>query len=340
MHSINRQIRLKNRPAAEELIKPENFELIYQTLPKLSHGEVLLRVLYIGLASSSRTWLHEKQPYGSRIAIGDVMRGTAIGRVVASRSSGFVEGELVQGPLGWQDYALLHERQTRGYIKYPSESPATSLTNILGACGTNGLIAHAGVTWAAPKPGECVVVTSAAGAIGSIAGQIAKIYGARVVGITNGTNKCQYLIDDLGFDAVVDYRTEHWQQKLEAATPNGINVSFESVGGSVMRAVLSRMSVGGRVALSGIMPVYDTSKDHGSDFSMVIAKQLTLRGVSAYADPNPEMATKLLTEWILDGRLKLRETIVEGLEQAPDTLSRMLNGRSNNMVGRIFIHVS
>lgn len=336
---INRQFRLKRRPAPDEFVRPDNFELYQQPVPRLREGEVLLRVLYIGLAPSSRTWLSEKQHYGQQVAVGDVMRGTGLGRVVASRSSTFVEGELVQGALGWQDYAVFHERQTQGYTRYTFEPPM-SLSKLLGACGGNGLIAYAGVTWAAPQRGETFVVTSAAGAIGSIAGQIAKIHGARVIGITNGANKCSYLLHELGFDGAIDYKTDNWRRDLELATPDGIDVSFEIVGGAAMRAVQSRMVVGGRIALSGLMPNHNDSQGYGVDLAVVLAKQLTLRGLQAYADPHPESAIKALIGWLQDGRLKLWETIVEGLEQAPDTLSRMLDGRSNSLGGRVVIHVS
>lgn len=267
------------------------------------------------------------------------MRGTGLGRVVASRSSRYVEGELVQGALGWQDYAVFHERQTQGYTRYTYEPPM-SLSKLLGACGGNGLVAYAGVTWAAPQPGETFVVTSAAGAIGSIAGQIAKIHGARVIGITNGAEKCNFLLKELGFDGAIDFHTENWRRKLEAATPDGIHVSFESVGGAAMRAVQSRMVTGGRVALSGLMPNHIDDQAYGVDLALVLSKQLTLRGLHAFAVPHPESAIQALIGWLQDGRLKLWETIVEGLEQAPDTLSRMLDGRTNSLHGRVVIHVS
>ena len=339
MSMINRQFRLKSRPAREEFVKPQHFEMYQQPVPQIQKGEVLVRVLYIGLAPSARVWLSEEQRFGQQIAIGDVMRGTGLGRVVESRSSKYVEGELVQGSLGWQDYAVFHEHQSHGYTRYPFEPPM-SLSKLLSACSGNGLLAYAGVTWAAPQPGETFVVTSAAGAIGSLAGQIAKIHGARVIGITNGAGKCSFLLKELGFDGAIDYKTEHWRRELEAATPDGIHVSFESVGGAAMRAVQSRMVVGGRVALSGFMPNHHESQAYGVDLALVLAKQLTLRGLHANADPHPENAIQALIGWLQDGRLKLWETIIEGLEQAPDTLSRMLDGRTNSLSGRIVIHVS
>ncbi len=250
MSLINRQLRLKSRP--EGLVTREDFDLVEQAVPELKDGEVLVRVLYLSMDPTNRVWMRDIPQYLPPVAIGEVMRALGLGRVVQSRSTQYAKGDLVQGVTGWQDYLVFHD-SAKGYVRLPAD-PGVPLSTLLGACGMSGVTAYYGLTDIAPvQPGETLVVSAAAGSVGSIAGQIGKIMGARVVGITGSADKCRYLTDELGFDAAVDYKSADFKQQLKAATPDGVHVNFENVGGEVMRAVLSRMVIGGRLALCGLI---------------------------------------------------------------------------------------
>ena len=275
MSRLNRQLRLKSRP--DGLVTRDNFDLVEASVPELQDGEVLVRVLYISMDPTNRVWMRDVPQYLPPVAIGEVMRALGLGRVVKSRSSHYAEGDLVQGITGWQDYFVLHE-DAKGYVRLPAD-PGIRLPTLLGAAGMSGVTAYYGMTDIAPvKAGETLVVSAAAGSVGSIAGQIGKIHGARVVGIAGGAEKCRYLVDELGFDAGVDYKAADFRQQLKAATPDGVHVNFENVGGEVMRAVLSRMVIGGRVALCGLISGYNADGRPSDDFGPFIMKRLSLRG--------------------------------------------------------------
>src|SRR5580698_8798835 len=221
MSRINRQLRLKSRP--EGLVKREDFDLQEHPVGELKDGEVLVRVLYLSMDPTSRVWMSDIPQYMPPVAIGEVMRGLGLGRVVASRSAQYAVGDLVQGLVGWQDYAVVDDRRAKDWVKLPPRPPV-ALPTLLGACGFSGITAYYGLTEIAPvQPGETLVVSAAAGSVGSIVGQIGKIMGARVVGIAGGPDKCKYLIDDLGFDAAVDYKADGWKKALKEATPGGIH---------------------------------------------------------------------------------------------------------------------
>src|ERR1700683_938630 len=251
MPTLNRQLRLKHRP--EGLVRREDFDLVRQPLGELNEGEILLQVLYISMDPTNRVWMRDIPQYMPPVALGEVMRAGGIGRVVKSRSSQFSEGDLLHGFVGWQDYLVIHESAANAYVRLPAD-PGMPLPRLLGACGTSGVTAYYGLTEIAPvQSGETLVVSAAAGSVGSVAGQIGKIMGARVVGIAGGADKCRYLVDQLGFDAAVDYKAQDWKKALKEATPNGIHVNFENVGGEIMKAVLSRMVLCGRVGLRGLV---------------------------------------------------------------------------------------
>ena len=221
MSYVNRQLRLKTRP--EGLVKRDNFDLVEQAVPELKDGEVLVHVLYLSMDPTNRVWMRDIPQYLPPVAIGEVMRALGLGRVVQSRSTQYQVGDLVQGITGWQDYLVLHE-SAKGYVRLPAD-PGIPLPTLLGACGMSGVTAYYGLTDIAPvQPGETLVVSAAAGSVGSIAGQIGKIHGARVIGIAGGADKCRYLTDELGFDAAVDYKAEDFKQQLKAATPDGVHV--------------------------------------------------------------------------------------------------------------------
>ncbi|MFC5524201.1 NADP-dependent oxidoreductase [Rhodanobacter ginsengisoli] len=323
MSLINRQLRLKTRP--EGLVQRDNFDLVEQAVPELKEGEVLVRTLYISMDPTNRVWMRDIPQYLPPVAIGEVMRALGLGRVVASRSSKYDEGDLVQGVTGWQDYLVLHE-DAKGYVRLPAD-PGIPLPTLLGACGMSGVTAYYGLTDIAPvQAGETLVISAAAGSVGSIAGQIGKIRGARVVGICRGADKCRHLVDELGFDAAVDYKSGDFKQQLKAATPDGVHVNFENVGGEVMRTVLSRMVIGGRIALCGLISGYNSGERPSDDFSPFIMKRLSMRGFLVLDYTKTKEAVGAIAGWIREGKLKAEETVEEGLENAPVVLNRLFDG--------------
>lgn len=335
MSLINRQLRLKNRP--DGLVKREDFDLQQPPIPDLKDGEFLVRVLYLSMDPTNRVWMSDIPQYMPPVAIGEVMRALGLGRVVASKSSHYAEGDLVQGLLGWQDYAVLEDRRRKDYVKLPAH-PTVPLPTLLGACGFSGITAYYGLTEIAPvQAGETLVVSAAAGSVGSIAGQIGKLRGARVVGIAGGPEKCRHLVDELGFDAAIDYKAENWKQALADATPDGVHVNFENVGGQVMRAVLSRMVNGGRVALCGLIANYTSGTRPSDDYSIIIVKRLTVRGFLAFDYQDTPKAIQELVGWVMSGRIKAEETIEDGLENAPVVLNRLFEGSSR---GKLLLRVA
>jgi NADPH-dependent curcumin reductase CurA len=323
MTLINRQLRLKTRP--EGLVSRDDFDLVEQAVPELQDGEVLVRTLYLSMDPTNRVWMRDIPQYLPPVAIGEVMRALGLGRVVASRSSHYAEGDLVQGVTGWQDYFVLQEG-AKGYVRLPAD-PGIPLPTLLGACGMSGVTAYYGLTDITPvQAGETLVVSAAAGSVGSIAGQIGKIMGARVVGIAGGADKCRYLTDELGFDVAVDYKAADFKQQLKAATPDGVHVNFENVGGEVMRSVLSRMVIGGRVALCGMISGYNSGERPSDDFSPFIMKRLTMRGFLVLDYTKTKEAVGAIAGWIRAGELKTEETVDQGLENAPVVLNRLFDG--------------
>ncbi|WP_130619501.1 NADP-dependent oxidoreductase [Dyella amyloliquefaciens] len=335
MTYTNRQLLLKTRP--EGLVSQDNFELRETATPELQDGQALVRVLYLSMDPTNRVWMSDVPQYMPPVAIGEVMRGIGIGRVVASKASHYAVGDLVQGLVGWQDYAVLDEGKKDYWAKLPPKPPV-ALPTLLGACGFSGITAHYGLTEIAPvQAGETLVVSAAAGSVGSIAGQIGKLRGARVVGIAGGAEKCRHLVDDLGFDAAVDYKAEDFKQQLAAATPDGVHVNFENVGGPVMRAVLSRMVNGGRVALCGLIANYASGGKPSDDYSVIIVKRLTVRGFLAFDYKNQQGAVQDLVGWVMSGKIKAGETVADGLENAPTVLNRLFDG---SHTGKLVLRVS
>nr|WP_255494768.1 NADP-dependent oxidoreductase [Luteibacter sp. Sphag1AF] len=314
---------MKKRP--EGLVQREDFDLVESSVPALSDGQALIQVLYLSMDPTNRVWMTDKPQYMPPVAIGETMRGLGLGRVVASRSKKYAEGDLVQGLVGWQNYVIASDEGTP-FTRLPAQS-GIPLPTLLGACGFSGMTAYYGLTDIAPvQPGETLVVSAAAGSVGSVAGQIGKIRGARVVGIAGGPEKCRYLIDELGFDAAVDYKADDWKNELAKATPDGVHVNFENVGGPVMRAVLQRMVLGGRVALCGLIAGYNSAEKPADDYSIIIVKRLIVRGFLAFDYAEPERAARDLANWVREGRIKAEETVEDGLENAPVVLNRLFDG--------------
>jgi NADPH-dependent curcumin reductase CurA len=324
---VNRRFLLRERPTGR--IDDRTFELVEEAIPEIGEGEALVRTRWISLDPTNRAWIGETPTYLPPVAIGEVMRAGGLGEVVASNSRDYQVGELVQGRTGWQDYVVASASAPMTAIpKIPGVSPSF----FLGALGMTGLTAYVGMfDIGQPKPGETVVVSAAAGAVGSVAGQLAKIEGARVVGIAGGPKKCALLTDELGFDAAVDYTATGWRDDLKAATPDGIDVDFENVGGEIMEAVFGRLNVGARVALCGLISGYNDDAPSVSagprNFGNLLIQRVHLEGfiVLDHFGRAPEIVPRL-AGWMAEGKLKAQETIVEGFEQLPVAINMLFDG--------------
>ena len=320
----NRQILLVEKPG--DKLGPEHFRLTQATAPAPKDSEVLLRVRYISLDAANRAWM-QGATYRSAVEAGTVMAGGALAEVVESRADGLATGDLVFADTGWQDYATLPARQL---IKLPKITP---LTHLLSVYGIAGLTAYFGLLHVGrPKPGETVVVSAAAGSVGSLVGQIGKIKGCRVVGIAGGRDKCDWLTGELGFDAAVDYKAGNLFKALKAAAPQGIDVYFDNVGGDILEACLAQMNVRGRIACCGAISQYDgTPSGHGPRGvpGLIVVKRLVMQGfiVTDYFKER-DQALADLQSWVAVGQLKVQEDVIDGLENTPGALIGLLAGEN------------
>jgi hypothetical protein len=329
MPETARRIVLASRPAGEPTA--ENFRLEEFPLPVPREGEILLRTLWLSLDPYMRGRMSDAPSYAAPVAVGEVMEGGAVSEVVASHNAAYKVGDKVLGHTGWQTHAISNGKGLRKLD--PAVAP---LSFALGILGMPGMTAYFGLAEIGkPQPGETLVVAAASGAVGSVVGQIAKIRGARVVGIAGGEQKCRYVTGELGFDAGVDHRTADFAERLKAACPNGIDVYFENVGGKVFEAVFPLLNNYARVPLCGVISQYNASAPApGTNWVPalmrgVLSKRLTLRGflVSDFFARRNEFASEV-AGWVKSGRLKYREDIVEGLENAPRGLIGLLRGEN------------
>jgi NADPH-dependent curcumin reductase CurA len=330
----NRQFRLAQRPTG--LVDSSTFSLATEAAPTPAEGEALVRTLYLSLDPTNRIWITDMEQYMPPVQIGEVMRGYGIGQVVESRTSDLPVGTLVNGMLGWQDYAIAGAANPMQAL--PAGLPI-AIPALLSVCGATGLTAYFGLTdLGAPKAGDTLLVSAACGAVGSIVGQIGKILGMRVVGITGGPAKCRHILEELGFDAAVDYQAADFLAQLAAATPNGVDVNFENVGGTIMDAVMQRMNLHSRLVLCGLISDYNHGEKSLGDFTLLLMKRITLRGfiILDYVPRFAEGAMQLM-QWLFEGKLKHQETIVDGLENAPIALNRLFDG---DKMGKLMLKVS
>jgi NADPH-dependent curcumin reductase CurA len=334
-----KQVVLRSHPNGSPLAN--DFELQQAPVPKAGEGEVLLKTLWLALDPLIRFTLDEVILTGlTKVKIGDVVYGPTVSEVIETNNPGFVIGDIVEGRTGWREYAAVNPKTLPlRKIDPQGASPSTAL----GALGMPGQTAHgAMITVGQVKAGEVVVVSAAAGAVGSTAGQIGKILGARVVGIAGGPEKCKALVD-LGFDACVDYKAADFTSKLAAACPDGINVYIESVGGEVTRKVLPLMKRGGRVPVCGYISYYGVGMegpgpDHLPGFMrMVMSKGLEVKGF-ATAMLDARAALNDLNTWAREGKLRCPEAIVNGLEAAPAAFAGVFRG--NNNIGKLLVRVA
>jgi len=335
MAERNRRFLLRQRPAGR--IGPDTFELDEQPVPEIGDGEALVRVDWISLDPTNRMWINDTPSYLPPVGIGEVMRAAGMGQVVASKNPNYTVGQTVQGLLGWQEYAVLSDASM---VNPVDVAPGVPPSAYLGALGMTGLTAWIGIRdIGKPQPGETVVVSAAAGAVGSVAGQLAKAAGARVVGIAGGPQKCALLTDELGFDAAVDHRADDWAAQLKAATPNGIDVDFENVGGVLMDAIFARLNIGARVALCGLISEYNAEDPPPGprSFGNLLIQRALVKGFIVL--DHFGQATEAITEiagLMQQGKLKPLETVVEGFEQLPTAINMLFDGKN---VGKLVVKV-
>jgi NADPH-dependent curcumin reductase len=324
MTRSNRVVRLKRRPAGQ--VAADDFAILDEPLAEPKDGEIRVRIAYVSLDPAMRGWISEGRSYVEPVAVGDVMRAYAAGHVELSRNPRFAVGDAVTGLLGVQSHAV---SDGRGVIKVDEQ--LAPLPSWLGGLGMPGHTAYFGLKHVADvKPGETVVVSAASGAVGQVVGQIARIEGARAVGIAGGPEKCAFITRELGFDAAVDHKRPDLSDALKAAAPQGIDVDFENVGGEVFDAVLARMNQFGRVALCGLISAYNATEPPPAprNLRFVLTMRLKVQGfiVFDFAKQYKE-ATSALLGWYRDGRLKLREDVRDGgLDAFPTVLRQLYSG--------------
>ena len=333
----NLRILLAARP--ERRPKPTDFRFERIAVPEPDEGQVLLKILYLSLDPYMRGRMNAAKSYAKPVEVGQVMEGGTVARVEKSRHPDFAEGDIVLSHSGWQSFALSDSADLRKL-----DSNAAPISTALDVLGMPGFTAYAGLlTIGRPKPGETVVVAAASGAVGSAVGQIARIKGARAVGIAGGPDKCRFVRDELGFDAVVDHRAPDFAEQLKAACPDGIDVYFENVGGPVWDAVFPLLNDFARVPVCGLIAQYNDIAQAGFDrlpvvMREVLSRSLTIRGFiqREFADQRPAFYADM-AGWIASGRVRYREDIVDGLENAPEAFIGLLEGRN---FGKLVIRVA
>jgi NADPH-dependent curcumin reductase CurA len=332
--TANHAYRLAARPVG--LPKDSDWAFTEEPLPEPAEDEVLVRVHYISLDPAMRGWMNEGRSYLPPVEIGAVMRAGTVGQVVASRHPDYAPGDHVAGTQGVQEYAV---SKGRHLIKVdPRVAP---LEVYLSTLGMPGMTAYFGLLdVGSPEPGDTVVVSAAAGAVGQVVGQIAKIKGCRAVGITGGAEKCRHLVEELGFDAAVDYKAGNLRAALREACPKRINVYFDNVGGDILDTALTLLAHGARIVICGSISQYNnTGPIKGpSNYMALLVDRARMQGfvVFDYSDRYAEAALEM-ARWMYEGKLKSREDVVEGLERFPEALLRLFRGEN---FGKLVIKVA
>lgn len=321
---MNRQWLYAKQPAGK--IAPDTFQWTETAIPNPRDGEVLVRTRMLSLDPANRAWMMGKT-YRDALEPGQVMSGFTIGEVVESKAADFAKGDIVEGDWGWQDYAALPARRLAG------RTTKAPLELLIGPLSVTGLTAYFGLLDVGqPKPGDTVLVSAAAGAVGTMVGQIARLAGCRVVGTAGGQDKCDWLVRELGFDAAVDYKAGGMRRALAAACPDGIDVYFDNTGGPVLDAALSLMNLRGRIACCGNVSQYDVDKPGPGPMmvpGLVVTKRLRMEGfiVMDFYDRRAEAESRL-ARWVEQGKIKAVVDIVDGLDKAPEALIGLFEGRN------------
>lgn len=330
--TIRRSIVVNRRPDGK--LVPEHFEMREDAVPAPGAGEVLTRTIWLSIDPYMRGRLREEQTYAAAVQVGEVMTGETVGEVITSADPAFASGDVVVGARGWQSHCLTPADRL---VKLPRD--AAPLSAYLGVLGMPGATAYRGIREICqPKPGETVVISAAAGAVGSVAGQLAKRAGARVVGVAGGPDKCLYVQDTLGFDDCVDHRVLDLKRELAAACPNGIDGYFENVGGDVQAAVFDLLNPFARVAMCGMVSQYNAVEfPPGPNLGFVVGKRVLIQGFIVSDKPEKLGEWRALAApWVADGSLAYREDMHEGLEMAPAALAGMLGGQN---FGKLLVRV-
>jgi hypothetical protein len=336
--TVNRRLVLASRPKGEPT--PDTLRLETAAVPSPAPGQMLLRTEYLSLDPYMRGRMSDAPSYAAPVVIGEVMEGSTVAQVVASHVDGFAAGDWVLSYNGWQDYAL---SDGKGVTSLGTDPAHPSW--VLGVLGMPGFTAWAGLTQIGmPKPGETVCVAAATGPVGATVGQIAKLIGCHVVGIAGGPDKCAYAVTTLGFDACADHRSAEFAATLQAATPKGIDIYFENVGGAVFDTVVPLLNTGARIPVCGLVSGYNaTSLPDGPDrmgwlMGQILRKRLTMRGFIIFQDFGHLYPTfaKAMGDWLAAGKMQYREEMIEGLEAAPQAFIGLLRGEN---FGKRVIHV-
>ena len=340
MNNSNRSFkswRLKQRPSGE--IESTDLELIDDIIPEIRDNEILVRTIYFSLDPTNRIWMSDVDQYMEPVEIGDIMRaGGSLGVVEESNVDGVNTGEIVQGGMhgGWQEYFVM---PASDIIKIPKDTglPLTAFISVLGFTGPTAYFGFLDI--GKPQAGETVVVSAAAGAVGSIVCQIAKIKGCNVVGIAGSDEKCKWLKDDLGVDHVINYKKENILESLKKSCPDGIDIYFDNVGGETLDAALTLMNKFGRIPVCGLISMYnDWSSTGPRMYRNILMKTLTVTGflVSDYAEQFGE-CLESLGQWVAEGKIKFKVDVVEGIENAPTAVNKLFSGENS---GKLVIQTS
>jgi NADPH-dependent curcumin reductase CurA len=334
----NRQFRLAARPVG--LPKDSDWQRTSEPVRELADGEILVKVLYLSLDPAMRGWMNEGKSYIPPVGIGEVMRAGGIGKVAASKSPKFAVGDFVSGSTGVQEYWIgAADDKTAAFYKV--DPKAAPLPKYLNALGMPGMTAYFGLLEVGqPKAGETVVVSGAAGAVGQTVGQVAKQRGCRVVGIAGGREKCDFVVNELGFDACIDYKGGSVKDGLKQHCPNGVDVYFDNVGGDILDAVLTRINRKARIVICGAISQYNntTPVKGPANYLSLLVNRARMEGIVVFdwADRYPEGAAQM-AQWMKEGNFKTREDIVEGLDNFPQTLLMLFEGRN---FGKLILKVA
>ena len=323
----NRRWVLGKRPIG--MVSKENFQFEESEIEEIKDGEMLVKNLYFGFDPTQRGWLNDMKSYMPPVQIGEVMRSSTISQVVESNIPDFKQGDIVQGSFGWQEFGITDGKGFMNAAKIPGDIPVTASLSVYGV---TGLTAYFGLLDVGkPKEGETVVISGAAGATGSVAGQIAKLKGCRVIGIAGGVKKCKWLTEEANFDAAIDYKTADVNESLKELCPDGIDVVFDNVGGEFLNTALTLINMKARVVLCGAISTYndETPSPGPSTYMSLVIMRAKMEGfiVLDYFDKFPE-AVRELRQWVKEGKISYLEDIQEGIENAPDTLVRLFTGQN------------
>jgi hypothetical protein len=330
---MSRQVLLRRRPTGKP--SPQDFELVDVPVPPVADGEVLRRTIYLSLDPYMRGRMSDAPSYATPVALGQPMVGHTVSEVIESRNPAFKAGDIVTGYDGWREHAI-----SKGGDVRKLDPAAAPISSAIGVLGMPGMTAYVGLLdIGRPKPGETVVVSAASGAVGSVVGQIARIKGCRVVGIAGSKAKCDYVVNELGFDSCVSYKADDFRTALRDACPSGIDVYFENVGGNVLAAVLRLLNRNARIPLCGLIADYNaTEPPAGPNLRPLLTQRAMIKGfiVWDHEDRRADFLRDCST-WLKEGKLKYREDIVDGLDAAPTAFLKLFDGQN---FGKLLVRVA